>query len=641
MNSFIYFDHCAFIVEAIILFSLIVRRMTRGRVNRWALALITDIMLTTVADICALTFEALDIGSNTVRYIANMFDIWGTTQTAVIFTGYLFALIGIWHKIHEKRALTYVYVIPSIIMTVLVIVVNPFVNIIFRIDENGIYQRGPAYFALYALSYCYVLVGYFEVIKYRKLFSSRKMFSIFLVFVIMVCASIIQGVFPDRFVQMFFLSITFLITVLGVQSPEERMHGSTGLFSMNAFVQDVNKYKILDAPIGVTISVMTNYNALTEMLGYFTVQSIIADTAKRLEKWATISRVDADLYYLGGGRFAVITDDRYEENWLTISQGVNAVLAKEAEVGEMSVKVMNNVCFINWPKDIDDPEFLFSFDGRLEKEAYSGELRYAEKLFDKKRFELRRDISKVIDRAFEQKLFALHFQPVFSVKDNRFVRAEAFLRLNDPEFGQILPDILISEAEKINSIHAITTFVIEEVCRFISLPDFLLLGLDYVEINLSPTQCMWSDLLPVLLSTMKNYNVQAKNIGFNITDVDSQEVFEKMCDNIDALSQVGFTIFMDDFGAGIFEVERIARMPLSGIKFDRHFVKEGLKTENDAVFEGSLRMIRDLEIDAVCVGVEDENMRDRLIECGCNYLQGYYYCRPLEKKELIRFILMG
>ena len=615
--------------------------MTRGRVNRWALLLIGDIMVTTVADVCALTFEALDITGRPVRYIANMFDILGTTQTPVIFCGYLFALIGIWHKIRERRALSYVYVVPSIIMVLLVAVVNPFTRIIFYIDEAGIYRRGPMYFVLYALAYSYVFVGYFEVIKYRRLFSFRKMFSILLVFVIMVCASIIQGIFPDHFVQMFFLSVTFLITILGVQSPEERMHGSTGLFSMNAFVQDIYKYRTLNAPIGVTMSVMTNYNALTEMLGYFTVQSIIADTAVRLEKWATSSRVDADLYYLGGGRFAVITDDRYEENWLTISQGVNAVLAREAEVGEMSVKVMNNVCFICCPRDIDDPEFLFSFDGRLEKEAYSGELRYAEKLFDKKRFELRRDIAKVIDRAFDKKLFTLAFQPVYSVKDNRYVRAEAFLRLNDPEFGEISPDLLIGEAEKINSIHAITTFVIEEVCRFISMPDFLLLGFDHVEINLSPTQCMWSDLLPVLLSTMKNYNVQPKNIGFNITDVDSQEVFDKMCDNINALAQVGFAVFMDDFGAGIFEVERIARMPLSGIKLDRNFVREGLRNDNNAVFEGSLRMIKDLEIDAVAVGVEDEIMRDRLIECGCNYLQGYYYCRPMDKKELIRFILMG
>ena len=641
MISFIYFDYCALIVEALILVSLIVRKMTRGRVNRWALVLIGDIILTTIADIGALTLEKLGSGNIFLKYLANTFCLWGTAQTSVIFCGYLFAMIGIWHKIHERRILGIVYNVPIVIITALMFLINPITKIIFRINEQGMYERGPLFYTLYVLSYMYMFVGYYEMIRFRKLFNNRKFISVFMVFFMMVGASLIQAARPQYYVQMFFSAAAFLITVFGVQSPEERMHGTTGLFSMNAYVMDINKYRALDAPIGVTLSVMTNYNALIEMLGFFTVQSIIIDTAKRLEKWASENRVDVDLYYLGGGRFAAITDERYEDSMLTISQGINAVLAKEVEVGEMSVKVMNNVCFINCPKDIDNPDFLFSFDGRLEMESYSGELRYAEKLFDKKRFELRRDISKVIDRAFENKLFELHFQPVYSVRDERFVRAEAFLRLRDPDFGDISPDLLISEAEKINSIHAITTFVIEEVCRFISMPDYLLLGLDFIEVNLSPVQCMWSDLLPVLLSTVKNYNVQTKNICFNITDVDSQELFAKMRDNIDALAQVGFIIYMDDFGAGIFEVERIAKMPLSGIKLDRFFVREGLKSENSAVFEGSIRMIDDLGIDPVAVGVENEEMEKRLSELNCNYLQGYHFCRPLEKKELIRFILMG
>ncbi len=641
MIRFIYFDYCALIVEALILVSLVMRKMTRGRVNRWALVLLGDIILTTGADIGAVYVEQLGGGYNVLGYITNTLDLWGATMFSVIFCGYLFAMIGIWHKISERPVLEHIYKVPIILITLLLVVINPFTKLVFSIDANGIYQRGPIFYTLYAVSYMYAMVGYIELFRYRKLFSFRKMFSVFMVLVMSVVASIIQALNPMYYVQMYFTAVAFLMTVFGVQSPEERMHGSTGLFSMNAYVTDVNKYKELNAPVGITLSVMTNYNALIEMLGFFTVQSIINDTARALEKWTGDNRIDADLYYLGGGRFATITDERYEKDMLTIAQGINSVLSREAQVGDMFVKVMNNVCFINFPKDIDDPDFLVAFDGRLEKETYTGELRYAEKLFDKKRFELRRDVVKIIDRAFNEKLFDLHFQPVYSIRDNRFVRAEAFLRLNDPDFGQISPDLLISEAEKVNSIHAITTFVIEEVCRFISMPDFLLLGMEFVEVNLSPVQCMWSDLLPVLLSTIRNYNVQAKSICFNITDVDNQEVFEKMCDNINALAQVGFGIFMDDFGAGIFEVERIAKMPLSGIKLDRNFVREGLRDDNHAVFEGSIRMIRDLEIDPVAVGVENEEMKNRLVELGCNYLQGYLFCRPLEKKEFIRFILMG
>ncbi len=641
MNSFVYFDYCALIVEALIIVSLIIRKMTRGRVNRWAFMLIADIVITTIADIAGLTLEAIGPGNIGWKYISNTVVLWGTCMTSVIFCGYLFAMIGIWHKIKEKKILSYIYNIPVLLITAALVVVNPFTKLFFFIDSNGYYARGVAFYSLYALSYLYIFVAYFELIRYRRLFSFMKLFSVFMVFFMNVIASIVQGAIPQYYVQMFFTSAAFLMMVFGVQSPEERMHGTTGLFSINAYVQDMNKYSLLKAPIGITLSVMTNYNTLIEMLGFFTVEDLIGDTSRRLEKWTRENHVDADLYYLGGGRFAVITDERYEDDKLSIAQGINSVLNEEVAVGEMLVKAMNNVCFINFPGDIGETDFLFSFDGRLEMESYSGELRYAEKLFDRKRFELRRDIIKIIDRAFSDKLFYLEYQPVYSRKDKRFVRAEAFLRLNDPDFGSINPDLLISEAEKTNSIHAITTFVMEEVCRFISMSEYLLMGFEYVEINLSPAQCMWSDLLSVLLSTVRNYNVLPKNIYFNITDVDSQELFEKMRNNIDALAQVGFGVLMDDFGAGIFEVERIAKMPLSGIKLDRYFVREGLKDNNTSIFEGSLRMIADLDIDAIAVGVEDEEMERRLLEMNCNYLQGYHYCRPLEKKELIKFILMG
>lgn len=617
-----------------------IRKMTRGRLNRWAFYLIGDIFLTTIADIAALMLQKTGPGNVVWKYIVNTVRLWGIALTSVVFCGYLFAMIGIWHKIRQRKMAAYIYIIPIIIMTLLLIIVNPFTGVIFSVDGSGAYHKGPLLIVLYGISFIYLTIGLAGIIRYRRLFSVRRTFSVFAVFFMILFATILQAILSGYYIYMFFLAAAFLMTVLGIQSPEERLHGATGLLSMTAYVNDVNKYKALNTPIGVTLSVMTNYNALIEMLGFFTVQDIILIIAQRLEKWAVASRVDVDLYYLGGGRFAVIADDRYEDTMLAIAHGVNSVFTHEVAIGEMFVKVMNNVCFVSCPADIDDPRFLFSFDSRLETEAYTGELRYAEKLFDKKRFELRRDIAKVIDRAFENKLFALHYQPIYSVRDKRFVRAEAFLRLNDPEFGNIAPDLLISEAEKINSIHAITTFVIEEVCDFLSMPDFLLLGLEHIEINLSPVQCMWSELLSVLLAAVKNKNVQPKNICFNITDVDNQEVFAKMHDNIAALSQVGFKIYMDDFGAGIFEVERIAKMPLSGIKLDRSFVREGLKEANTAVFEGSLRMIEDLAIDSVAVGVEDEEMEKRLCDLNCNYMQGYRFCKPMDKKEFIRFILM-
>ena len=203
MNSFVYFDYCALIVEALIIVSLIIRKMTRGRVNRWAFALITDIIITTIADIGGLTLEAIGPGNIGWKYISNTVVLWGTCMTSVIFCGYLFAMIGIWHKIKERKILSYIYNIPVVLITAALVVVNPFTKLFFYIDGNGFYARGVAFYSLYALSYLYIFVAYFELIRYRRLFSFMKLFSVFMVFFMNVIASIVQGAIPQYYVQMF------------------------------------------------------------------------------------------------------------------------------------------------------------------------------------------------------------------------------------------------------------------------------------------------------------------------------------------------------------------------------------------------------------------------------------------------------
>ena len=641
MTNIVYFDYCALVVELLVFASMYIRNLLRGRVNRWSIALMSLLIVTTIADIVAYAMEESGVINIPVSFVSNTISLWGTANVGIIFCGYLFAQVGIWHKVSDVLWLKRLYYIPMILISVILLLVNPFVHIIFHIDENGMYTRDGGYFIFYGLALIYIVVGYIVVIMYRRLFSWHKIMSVMLVMVLGFLGSFIQVLKPHFIVQMFFSACSVLVLVFGVQAPEERIHGTTGLFSMNAYVQDINKYTILKNNVGITLSVMSNYDVLIEMLGYFKVQRITIETADRLRKWAKKNRIDADLYYLGGGRFAVIVDERYKDNMIRLSQEINAALTESFEIDEMQVKVMYTSCFIYYPRDIESPSFLFAFDERLASEVYSGELRYAEKLFDKKSFELSRNIGKIIDRAFSDNLFKLHYQPVYSVDAERYVSCEAFLRLNDPEFGEIPPDVLIKEAERSSSIHAITAYVIEEVCKFVTMPDFLLLGFNYVEINLSPVQCMWNDLLAVLLSTMKIYNAQAKHICFNITDVENIKTYEKMRDNIAALSQIGFRVYMDDFGAGIFEIERIAEMPLCGIKLDRDFVKAGLTDENSIIFEGTLRMIKDIGIDSVIVGAENEDMVNKLKALDCKYMQGYYYCKPLERTELTRFILLG
>lgn len=640
MNKIIGFEYCALVIEILIIFSVYLRNITRGRLNRWYLACIYSIALSTVFDIIGMELEKAGPGNVFLKYLSNTICLWSTAATAVVLCGYLFAQTGVWYFIRNNKIAQFAFYLPIVVNTILVIIVNPFTKIIFYIDSDGMYARGSCILLLYGLALVYVCIGVCVVLKYRKVYTIRKAVSVFLLLGASVIATFIQMFFPDVIIQMFCTAVAALILLIEVQAPEERMHAGTGVFSMHAYVSDVKNLFDINSKFDVILAVITNYNVLIDMLGYFNAMSIINATAKRLLEFNKENRLNLDIYYLEGGKFAIICDEIYSDRLFEIAQAINGRLLMEHDVLSTKVSCMANICAISCPKDIDNPDFLFAFDETLGQEAFSGELRYAEKLFDKKNALFKHDFGEILDRAFSDGLLEVHYQPVYNARDERYFSVEAFLRLTDPVYGYINPELLISEAERSSAIHAITTYVVEEVCKFISQPEFLLLGLEFVEINLSPVQCMWSDLLAVVLSTVRNYNVQPKSIAFNITDVDNYERYTRMKANLQALSQVGFKLVMDDFGSGIFEIERVSELPLMEIKLDRSFIRNGLDKSNLSVLKGTIRLINDMGRGAAAIGVEDEETLKKLIEFGCIYVQGYYFCKPLEKKELIKFLLL-
>lgn len=640
MTKIIYYDYCALMIEVLILVSIFQRGLTRGRVNRWYIATISSITLTTVFDIAGMLLEVKGPKYAVLTYLANAISLWSTAAISVVVCGYLFSRTGIWHVIQKSKIILGIFLTPFIINSIAVIITNPFTHTIFYIDDNGLYARGDGIAILYVLSIVYAYIGSCVVIRYHQIYSLRKIVSIFLLLGSSILSAIIQLIFPNVIIQMFITASACLILLLEVQTPEERIHAGTGLFSLNAYVREVKNMFLLNVEFDVSVVVVTNYRAVIEMLGYFSAEKLISIIANRLRDLMKRLEVDADIYYLGDGRFAAITDWRYKDRNFEIAQGVNGIMLEDAQIGEAIIKIMANVCAVSCPSDIADPEFLLAADEQLSVEVYTGELRYAEKLFDHKSFEIHRDFANIIDRAFEKNYISLEYQPVFSITDNRYIGVEAFLRLNDPKYGYIPPKTVIAEAERYSAIHAITTFEIEEACKFVSDSSFLLTGLEYVEINLSPAQCIWGDLVNIMSTFVKTYNVHPRKICINITDVDDNDMYKKMNENLTELRNLGFGIVMDDFGSGVFEIERIVEMPLMGIKLDKVFVKNGFTKENMNVLKGTIRMISDMGILAGAVGVEDSEMLEELTELGCLRLQGYYYSKPLNKKELLKFMLL-
>ena len=125
-----------------------------------------------------------------------------------------------------------------------------------------------------------------------------------------------------------------------------------------------------------------------------------------------------------------------------------------------------------------------------ERVVRTGELLYASELFKQRDFQIVNAMEDILKRGLESRSFQVYYQPIYSIEKKRFVSAEALIRLIDPEYGFIPPNLFIPFSEKNGAINRIGDIVLDNVCRFISSDRFKELGLDYIEINLSVVQCM-------------------------------------------------------------------------------------------------------------------------------------------------------
>ena len=216
--------------------------------------------------------------------------------------------------------------------------------------------------------------------------------------------------------------------------------------------------------------------------------------------------------------------------------------------------------------------------------------------------------------------------------------AEALLRLIDDDYGFIPPDVFIPAAEKSGAIHKIGAYVLDEVCSFIASEDFSKLNIDYIEINLSVAQCMHKELPDLVLETLNRYNVSPDKINLEITETAASYAQNIMAENIGRLNDAGVEFSLDDYGTGYSNIQRVSTLPLKIVKLDRTFVNAEDNPKMFIVLENTIKMLKDMEMEIVAEGIETEQLLNKFADMNCEYIQGYYFSKPIPKHDFIAFI---
>ncbi len=251
-----------------------------------------------------------------------------------------------------------------------------------------------------------------------------------------------------------------------------------------------------------------------------------------------------------------------------------------------------------------------------------------------------RTVTRQILQAIEADRVEVFYQPIYSTKLQRFTSAEALVRIRDEEGKIIPPGMFIDVAEKNGMIRMLGEIVFDKVCRCIKEHRLEQYGVEYIEVNLSVVQCSDEKLADTYIGIMQKHNVNPAMINLEITESASLSAKKTLLDNMMCLINYGVKFALDDFGTGQSNLNYIVDMPVEIVKFDRYMTNAYFENKKAKyVMNAAMHMIHGMALQIVSEGIETEKQFETMKQLGINYIQGYYFSKPLPENEFLDFLV--
>jgi EAL domain-containing protein (putative c-di-GMP-specific phosphodiesterase class I) len=188
-------------------------------------------------------------------------------------------------------------------------------------------------------------------------------------------------------------------------------------------------------------------------------------------------------------------------------------------------------------------------------------------------------------------------------------------------------------------VEEIDDFVLNEVCKFIKSGIPKSKGMDCINVNLSVVQCLSPGFFEHTVRIVDKYEVDHAMINFEITESVGADDYQVLSEIAKNLKTSGFKLSMDDYGTGYSNMESIFALDFDVVKIDKSILWSAEKNANGrTILKNSINMIHDLGAAVLVEGVEKQEHIDMLTSLGVDYLQGYFFSKPVPKSTLLEII---
>jgi diguanylate cyclase (GGDEF)-like protein len=240
--------------------------------------------------------------------------------------------------------------------------------------------------------------------------------------------------------------------------------------------------------------------------------------------------------------------------------------------------------------------------------------------------------------ALESNDIFMVYQPQLN-SDRSVVGIEALARWKDEELGFVPPNEFVDVAEASGMMEKLGNYVLEKsFADFSKISEQVAQPLE-LSVNISVLQFMQTDFAELVMSALARYRINPRRVTLEITETLFMSGFDTVLPLLHRLRGEGISLSMDDFGTGYSSLSLLRRLPIDELKIDKSFV-DFINTEEPArnMVESIIAIGHNHNMRLVAEGVEDEDQFETLRQMGCSRYQGYYFSRPVDPPDLVRFL---
>jgi diguanylate cyclase (GGDEF)-like protein len=338
-----------------------------------------------------------------------------------------------------------------------------------------------------------------------------------------------------------------------------------------------------------------------------------------------------------GDHFVAVTDEEHVEGDLS-------TILHECETAMDGDKLHIRVGV--YPNSIDAVDVNIACDrAKFACDRTKGELGSSITYYDEamlKASDTHHHIIHNLDRALEEGWIEVYYQPIVRVADEKVCDEEALARWIDPVLGFISPGVFIPALEVSKSIYKLDLYVVDRVLEKLKLQ--METGLYPVpqSINLSRMDFERCDMVEEIRRRVDEAGIDRSMITVEITESVIGSDLDFIKEQVSRFRQLGFPVWMDDFGSGYSSLDVLQHIHFDLIKFDMRFMENfDAGDENKIILTELMNMAIGLGTETVCEGVETEEQVEFLREIGCTRIQGYYYGKPLPFEKILAKVKDG